>query len=291
MKHLLLSAGFVTLLASTAKAQTPAVGLLSDNRITILAGPGSGRVVEGPYFLAGVAAGERIVALDQDPASGTLYGLGYNAASESATLYTVNPRQKSVMQIGHGLHGVRLRSIPALFEMEESNDAQGSVLHLVTDEGSSYLILPQTSQLISAATRTPAAVPENPYSCAVVQPTTMRVNGVIRADGAANAGAELDVARLTGRSGESASGESRVSNAYPNPAIATTRIQFNEHTFGATRVEVVDLNGRMWSSFELGEGSSGFDLDVSSYSPGIYVVRIVQRGVLTDQVKLLRAGL
>lgn len=50
--------------------------------------------------LGTIAAGETMVAIDQRPATGQLYGLGVNDQAETATLYLIDPQLGSVTAVG-----------------------------------------------------------------------------------------------------------------------------------------------------------------------------------------------
>lgn len=53
-----------------------------------------------PVALAGVVAGDVLVSIDRRPMNGMLYGIGFNAAAGSVTLYAIHPEAGFVVPVG-----------------------------------------------------------------------------------------------------------------------------------------------------------------------------------------------
>jgi hypothetical protein len=85
--------------AESSPGSLPAFALREDGAQLLrfaTATPGTSVAVN----IAGVGAGEVLVGFDLRPATGQLYGLGVNAAADTATLYLIDPQVASVTAIG-----------------------------------------------------------------------------------------------------------------------------------------------------------------------------------------------
>ncbi|MGB3076144.1 MAG: T9SS type A sorting domain-containing protein, partial [Chitinophagales bacterium] len=76
---------------------------------------------------------------------------------------------------------------------------------------------------------------------------------------------------------------------YPNPASATTTLQFKNDTGGEALMSVFDALGRNIQSglLQSEQGEFSYELNLATLSPGIYFVRVVMNG--TEQtIKLVK---
>ena len=79
----------------------PAIALSADGSSLVRFNTGTpGTTTTQAINPAGLAAGETLVAIDFRPATGQLYGLGVNAAADTATLYRIDPQDGTVTAVG-----------------------------------------------------------------------------------------------------------------------------------------------------------------------------------------------
>ncbi len=67
---------------------------------------------------------------------------------------------------------------------------------------------------------------------------------------------------------------------YPNPGDGSYRVYFPSFA-GKSMLEIYDLNGRLLRQQEISEASSA--VDISSFSPGVYIFRLIQDGQQSSQ--------
>lgn len=67
--------------------------------------------------------------------------------------------------------------------------------------------------------------------------------------------------------------------AYPNPTTGKLQFKSNEER----TIQLVDLNGRMFGEYDIENGST---IDVSSFTKGLYYLRVVQENKVLKSVKL-----
>lgn len=79
----------------------------------------------------------------------------------------------------------------------------------------------------------------------------------------------------------------KVGVLYPNPALdkCTYEAELSETQSGF--IMMYDLNGKLLSSYKLNTGYNKLDIDLSSYSNGIYLYKIFINGDLSDYKKLV----
>ena len=75
---------------------------------------------------------------------------------------------------------------------------------------------------------------------------------------------------------------------YPNPVASHTRIELPEASTSAVYVDIIDLNGRIVRSYQYGTGTYQMDIDMSKMPNGLYNARVMQNGVVTNNVKLIK---
>jgi hypothetical protein len=80
-------------------------------------------------------------------------------------------------------------------------------------------------------------------------------------------------------------------SVYPNPAANSLKIDFTMPASGVASVDLVDLTGRLVSSFTTGKlatGNNSIELNVAHIETGMYIALITANGS-TDQVRILIA--
>lgn len=75
---------------------------------------------------------------------------------------------------------------------------------------------------------------------------------------------------------------------YPNPVVNRTRIELPQASTSSVYVDIIDLNGRVVRSYQFGTGTYQIDLDMSRMPNGLYSARIMQNGIVTNNVKLIK---
>ncbi len=295
MKRILYALLLAGITVQTAAAFDPfggGVGLASNNRIVRYTDPSRPLTFEGPFPINGVQPGQTLVALDVQPATGVLYALGYNPTTGIAQLYTLNERTNTAVAVNQ--NPLRLRLGPtgsAAFSFDPTGDPSQTTLRVWGPQGMLYRLDAATgavTEVTDVQARTAAL--DNPYTG-----TTFLADGTVRANGIVNADPQdapplLSVARpgvqMSSRIAPSSDGATAY--IYPNPAVSSIRVVLNSAPRGAISLEVVDLNGRLMNSRLYAPGTPEYDLDVSTLPVGLYAVRVLQDGALTDQIKLVR---
>jgi len=91
MKHKLLSLGLAAALALCAQGVEAQMmyGLTNDNRIMVMSDASAPSTFNGPYAINGMASGQAMVAIAFNYMDGMMYGLGYDAVTNHAQLYTM----------------------------------------------------------------------------------------------------------------------------------------------------------------------------------------------------------
>ncbi|MCA1594028.1 MAG: DUF4394 domain-containing protein [Acidobacteria bacterium] len=113
----------VVLLAPSAARAVPVVGLLDFNRFVVFDSASPGTIIRSGT-IAGLPAGERIVAIDFRPATGRLYALGMGFSR----LYVINPQTMSVVQaVGRSSFTPPLNSPNVGFDFDPALDRARAV--------------------------------------------------------------------------------------------------------------------------------------------------------------------
>ncbi|GEM_PF-363243 len=73
---------------------------------------------------------------------------------------------------------------------------------------------------------------------------------------------------------------------YPNPASDRLNVAWDETSNGSVRVELIDLMGRVVQSTST--TVSDFNIDLTSFSPGLYLVRVQKGETVTSKVFIRR---
>ncbi len=92
MKNNVLRTGIVAglLFSGAAQAQTTLYGITDANQIFTISNVNTPGVINGPYSISGVAAGQVLAGLDARPGNGALYAIGYDSVTHMAELYTIS---------------------------------------------------------------------------------------------------------------------------------------------------------------------------------------------------------
>ena len=83
-----------------------------------------------------------------------------------------------------------------------------------------------------------------------------------------------------------------LSTAIPNPATAEARFDFTLPVVSPVNIQIIDLNGRVVSSSNLGQTSAGahaFQMNVSDFVNGLYIISLqTKEGVVTQKFNVQR---
>jgi hypothetical protein len=280
-----LTSGFKSL------AIGPTVGLTTNNRIVRYVDGSRPLTFEGPFPISGIETGQMLVGMDVQPNTGTLYALGYSPSDGRAQLYTINPRTLTATAVRTSPFRLRLGPTgSAAFSFDPTMDPSRATIRVWGQRGYVYRLDANTGEVMEVTDpgiRTTTL--DGPYSGTVfLADGTIRNNGFVNADASdtppilarANEGVQTTArGTLNGSTG---------AYAYPNPAVSTVRIMFQNEPRGRLSLEVLDLNGRIMNSRMYTTGTPAYDLDVSTLPIGLYTVRVLQDGMLTDEIKLVR---
>lgn len=278
-------------LAAVQAAALPDVEVLPNNQLRVQEVRG-GRTVSSPMLMRvnGMVAGQTLVAAGLQPTTNVLYGFGYNSATKTGSLYTINQQNFSATLVRST--GIRLPSLTSgILHLDFIATADGSIpgsLRISDERGNYYLLDAQQAMLIGGSEMREVPVLDHPYSGAQFIPDgTIRNNGIPTNDArqdfvnTATASTENDF----GGAGNAGGGQVRM---YPNPAVYQTRVALGHAALAPVVAELVDMNGRLASRTSFPAGREVLNLDVSYIPAGIYAVRIFEGTVLTQQLRLVR---
>lgn len=290
--YALLLAGATIQPAAAFDPFGPGVGLASNNRLVHYTDPARPLTFEGPFPISGVGEGQTLVALDVQPSTGVIYALGYNRTTGATQLYTINSRENTAVAVNQNPIRLRLGTAgSAGFRFDPSGDPSQTTIRVWGSQGMMYRLDANTGAITEMSNvQGSVATLDNPYTG-----TTFLADGTVRANGYVNADPQdapplLDAVRpgtqLSARLAPGAGGATAY--LYPNPAVSLVRLVLSNAPRSAVSLEVVDLNGRLMNSRLYAPGTPEFDLDVSTLPIGLYAVRVLQDGALTDEIKLVR---
>ncbi len=100
------------------------------------------RVVKG---IAGIKAGERLVGIDFRPATAQLYGLGYNGAAQTASIYRIDTLSGALTIVGSGDISLNLGNGGVGFDFNPVVDR----IRVVSQNGNNYRLHPETGVLVA----------------------------------------------------------------------------------------------------------------------------------------------
>ncbi|HXS35928.1 MAG TPA: DUF4394 domain-containing protein [Flavipsychrobacter sp.] len=196
MKNKLLLLGIAASLFASAGAQAQTTfGLTSDNRIFVMANVNAPSAITALDTVSGMASGQTLVAIKFNAANGMLYGLGYNAGSTNAQLYTISTTATSGMYMATALSSSTVslnlgsgNSVGFDFISTFSNQ-----IKVVGTNGNTYTISATDGSVLSTGTTSPAYATGDLHSgTTAAVGATAYTNGFYGADAMSEFGYDLN---------------------------------------------------------------------------------------------------
>ncbi len=125
---------------TTLMAQT-IYGLTSDSKLVSFSAATPATIASN-VAISGLNAGQSIIGLDVRPATGELFGIGYNATTDSVTIYTLNPTTGAATAKGASIKIAGL-GMDVGFDFNPTVDR----IRLVSKNGANYRLNPNNGAL------------------------------------------------------------------------------------------------------------------------------------------------
>ena len=121
------------------------LGLTTSNQVFVMANASNPSVISGPYAVSGVAGGQVLVALDQNPGDKKMYALGYNSSTFQAQLYRINISGNTYTAVAVGSSPVTLQLGSGTSVGFDFNATNSDDITVVSSDGSNSYTLDVTS--------------------------------------------------------------------------------------------------------------------------------------------------